>query len=209
MTSRRTSEDDEELNKFDIDAFTRDYRVATRPGKKEHVFGRAEVSRGDWNFSDESESRDPHDRFNQGPSMQRYVKRPFHIDSASEYEAAMHSRFSVMPLHTVARHHSPMLSPVYEALIVLTLPGSLRPSSSRYWTAIRHRYLTWAQDKKLAVHAGLTTSTAVASQIRAVEQIVKRLIGIEEREALCNGLQVMAEEYDEGWDSGTDSDDDG
>jgi hypothetical protein len=147
MTSRRTSEDDEELNKFDIDAFTRDYRVATRPGKKEHVFGRAEVSRGDWNFSDESESRDPHDRFNQGPSMQRYVKRPFHIDSASEYEAAMHSRFSVMPLHTVARHHSPMLSPVYEALIVLTLPGSLRPSSSRYWTAIRHRYLTWAQDK--------------------------------------------------------------
>jgi hypothetical protein len=65
------------------------------------------------------------------------------------------------------------------------------------------------QAKKLAVHAGLTTSTAVASQIRAVEQIVKRLIGIEEREALCNGLQVMAEEYDEGWDSGTDSDDDG
>lgn len=65
------------------------------------------------------------------------------------------------------------------------------------------------QATKLAVHAGLTTSTAVASQIRAVEQIVKRLVGIEEREALCNGLQVMAEEYDEGWDSGTDSDDDG
>jgi hypothetical protein len=64
------------------------------------------------------------------------------------------------------------------------------------------------QATKLAVHAGLTTSTAVADQVRAVEQIVKRLVGIEEREALCNGLQVMAEEYDEGWDSGTDSDDD-
>jgi hypothetical protein len=62
---------------------------------------------------------------------------------------------------------------------------------------------------KLAVHAGLTTSTAVADQVRAVEQIVKRLVGIEEREALCNGLQVIAEEYDEGWDSGSDSDDDG
>jgi hypothetical protein len=61
---------------------------------------------------------------------------------------------------------------------------------------------------KLAVHAGLTTSTAVANQVRAMEQLVKRLVGIEERESLCNGLQVLAEEYDEGWDSGSDSDDD-
>ena len=61
---------------------------------------------------------------------------------------------------------------------------------------------------KLAVHAGLTTSTAVANQVRAIEQIVKRLVGFDEREALCDGLQVIAEEYDEGWDSGTDSDDD-
>jgi hypothetical protein len=61
---------------------------------------------------------------------------------------------------------------------------------------------------KLAIHAGLTTSTAVAGQVRAVEQIVKRLVGIEEREALCNGLQVIAEEYDEGWDSGSESDGD-
>jgi hypothetical protein len=64
------------------------------------------------------------------------------------------------------------------------------------------------QASKLAVHTGLTTSTAVADQVRAMEQIVKRLVRIEEREALCNGLQVIAEEYDEGWDSGTDSDDD-
>jgi hypothetical protein len=41
-----------------------------------------------------------------------------------------------------------------------------------------------------------------------VEQIVRRLVGIEEREALCNGLQVIAEEYDEGWDSGSDGDED-
>lgn len=61
---------------------------------------------------------------------------------------------------------------------------------------------------KLAVHAGLTTSTMVAEQIRNMEQIVKRLVGTEDREALCNGLQVLAEEYDEGWDSGTDNDDD-
>lgn len=62
--------------------------------------------------------------------------------------------------------------------------------------------------EKLAVHAGLTTSTAVAGQIRTLEPIIKRMINIEEREALSNGLQVLAEEYDEGWDSGSDSDDD-
>jgi hypothetical protein len=64
--------------------------------------------------------------------------------------------------------------------------------------------------KKLAVHAGLTTSTAVAGQVRAVEQIVRRMhmVTLGEREALCNGLQSMAEEYDEGWDSGSDSEDD-
>jgi len=61
---------------------------------------------------------------------------------------------------------------------------------------------------ELAVHAGLTTSTAVADQVRAIEQVVKRLVSVEERESLCNGLQVLAEEYDEGWDSGTDSDND-
>jgi len=64
------------------------------------------------------------------------------------------------------------------------------------------------QTEKLAVHAGLTTSTAVAGQIRTLEPIIKRMINIEEREALSNGLQVLAEEYDEGWDSGSDSDDD-
>jgi hypothetical protein len=151
MTSRHTSEGDEELSKFDLDVFTRDYRVATpRLSKKEHVFGRAEVSRGNWSLSDESEPCDPHDRFNQGPSLQRYVNRPLHFQRASEYEAAMHSAFLVMPLHTVydvARHHSPILLLVCEALTVLTLPGLLRPSSFRYWTAIRHRYLTLAQDK--------------------------------------------------------------
>lgn len=58
------------------------------------------------------------------------------------------------------------------------------------------------------MRTGLTTSTAVAGQIRAIEQVAKRLISIEDKESLCNGLQVLAEEYDEGWDSGTDTDDD-
>jgi hypothetical protein len=73
MTPRDTSEGDEQLSSFDIDVFTRDYRIASRRGKKEHIFGRAEASRGDWNLSEDSGAHDPHDRFNQGPALQRYV----------------------------------------------------------------------------------------------------------------------------------------
>jgi hypothetical protein len=71
-TSRQTSESDNPLVSFDIDAFTRDYRTASRRSKKEHVFGRAEAYRGDWTLSEDSE-RDPHDRFHQGPAIQRCV----------------------------------------------------------------------------------------------------------------------------------------
>lgn len=72
-TSRHTSEEGSELDGFDIDAFTRDYRVGSKKVKKEHVFGRAEVYRGDWDLLDESAQRDPHDRFEHGPAVQRYV----------------------------------------------------------------------------------------------------------------------------------------
>lgn len=61
---------------------------------------------------------------------------------------------------------------------------------------------------KLAVHTGLTTSTEVAVQIRTMEQIAKHFLRSDERENISNGLQVLAEEYDEGWDSGSESDGD-
>lgn len=70
MTSRRTSESDEQLSTFDIDVFARDYRVSVKHEKKEHIFGRAEVSRGNWDLSEEG-GRDPHDRFDEGPALQR------------------------------------------------------------------------------------------------------------------------------------------
>lgn len=59
---------------------------------------------------------------------------------------------------------------------------------------------------KLAVHSGLTTSTAVAQEIRTLERLVGRMVSLDERESLCNGLHTFAEEYDEGWDSGSESD---
>lgn len=55
------------------------------------------------------------------------------------------------------------------------------------------------------MHSALSTSTAVANQIRTMDEVVRRMIGLEERETLSNGLQVLAEEYEEGYDSGSDS----
>lgn len=58
------------------------------------------------------------------------------------------------------------------------------------------------------MYSALSTSSSVANKIRSIEQAVRRLVGLDEREALSNGLEVLAEEYDEGWNSGTDSDED-
>jgi len=72
VTSRRASEDEDSLSRFDMDVFTREYRTATRTKETEHVFGRAEGLRGDWDLAGH-DGRDPHDRFDRGPSIQRYV----------------------------------------------------------------------------------------------------------------------------------------
>lgn len=75
ITPRHTSEADnnDKLSNFDIDVFSRNYRVNSRPGKKEHIFGRAEISRGNWDLSEEEDAHDPHNRFNHGPALQRWV----------------------------------------------------------------------------------------------------------------------------------------
>jgi hypothetical protein len=71
ITPPLASEGDEQLSNFDIDVFTREYRVSLKTGRKEHVFGRVEVSRGNWSLPEDDEVRDPRDRFYQGPILQR------------------------------------------------------------------------------------------------------------------------------------------
>ncbi|CAG8955192.1 hypothetical protein HYFRA_00007208 [Hymenoscyphus fraxineus] len=60
----------------------------------------------------------------------------------------------------------------------------------------------------LAISTSLSTDTTVALRIKNLQQIVNRAIGVDEREALSNSLGEIAEAYEEGWDSGTDDDDD-
>jgi len=60
----------------------------------------------------------------------------------------------------------------------------------------------------VSVHTSLSTDTAVALRVKALSSIINRFIGLDEREALSNSLGEIAEAYEEGWDSGSDEDDD-
>ena len=176
LVSQDTTEDDTQLGTFDIDFFSKDYKIGSvKSGKDEQIFGRVEASRGEWDMSNAG-GRDPRDRFGTGPAVQRYAGVTWWL-----FELKL----------TSSRYSAPLLFPQLDSF-----PNSVFSVGTGHVS-------------KLAIHAGLTTSTAVADQVRAIEQIAKRLVGVEDRETLCNGLQVIAEEYDEGWDGGlTDSDDD-
>ncbi len=41
-----------------------------------------------------------------------------------------------------------------------------------------------------------------------LQSVVNRAVGLDEREALYNGLGEICEAYEEGWESGSDKDDD-
>jgi hypothetical protein len=61
--------------------------------------------------------------------------------------------------------------------------------------------------EELAVHAALSSSTGVAERIRYLADIVRRSVGVEEREGLRADLLTMAEEYVEGWEEGSSEED--
>ncbi|KAL1634407.1 mtDNA inheritance, partitioning of the mitochondrial organelle [Diplodia intermedia] len=59
----------------------------------------------------------------------------------------------------------------------------------------------------LAVRTALSTSSATSGRLRAMGMLVGRLVGVDMREELSNGLKSLADEYEEGWDSGLDGED--
>ena len=60
----------------------------------------------------------------------------------------------------------------------------------------------------LAVTTALTTDTALSDRLRLLRSTVVRSIGLEDRETLSNELAEMADEYHEGWSSGSDEGED-
>lgn len=60
----------------------------------------------------------------------------------------------------------------------------------------------------ISVRTALSTDSSVALRLKNLGAVVGRSISMEERESLTNALGEIAEGYEEGWDSGSDSDDD-
>ncbi|KAK0711352.1 tubulin domain-containing protein [Lasiosphaeris hirsuta] len=58
------------------------------------------------------------------------------------------------------------------------------------------------------ITSSLSTNTAVSDRLKTLRTTVARSIGVEDREALGNELAEMADEYHEGWSSGTDDGED-
>jgi len=59
-----------------------------------------------------------------------------------------------------------------------------------------------------SVAAGLSTDSSVFGRLRLLRNNVARSIGLEDRETLSNDLAEMADEYHDGWSSGSDEGDD-
>lgn len=82
--------------------------------------------------------------------------------------------------------------------------GLLFPALSSYPQIFRFA----GQLNTLAIKASVSTTTAVADRIRAIESVTRRAVGVVERENLCDGLTTMAEEYEEGWSDDEDYEED-
>ncbi|PKX93822.1 misato family protein [Aspergillus novofumigatus IBT 16806] len=91
----------------------------------------------------------------------------------------------------------PMLESFY---IPLAYP--ILDSSPRNIFSVEHR------DAKINVLAALTASSRTATKLKAMEAVAGRVIGVDERENLVNGLGEIRESYEIGWMSDSDFDDD-
>lgn len=63
-------------------------------------------------------------------------------------------------------------------------------------------------DEGVNVFAALTSSSRTAETLKGLEATAGRTIGIDEREALTNGLGKIREAYETGWSGSSESEDD-
>ena len=67
---------------------------------------------------------------------------------------------------------------------------------------------TSTPDAGVSVLAGLTSSSRTADALKGLESVAGRMIEVDERETLVNGLGEIRESYETGWNSESDFDDD-
>jgi hypothetical protein len=108
-----------------------------------------------------------------------------HADGEHEHEAGL-GRFSEGPRSATYRVDLPF------------------PTLSSYPPIFRFH----SRPEKLAIKVSVSTTTEVANRVRGLASTARRMVGVDEREALCDGLTSMAEEYEEGWSDDDDYDED-
>lgn len=86
---------------------------------------------------------------------------------------------------------------------------------NRYYTTLRFPILdSYPRDllprsngeTAVEIHAALSTTTRIGDKLKELQTIAGRTIGVDEREALINGLGELRESYEKGWISDTDDD---
>lgn len=102
-----------------------------------------------------------------------------------------------------------LLTPLFE-LGVLKRPLSYRsPLRLPLLDSFPHGlYPTSNSDEGLSVFATLTASTRTAKRIKSIQTTATRMVSVDEREALYNGLGEIRESYETGWSSGSEEEDD-
>lgn len=58
--------------------------------------------------------------------------------------------------------------------------------------------------QSVAVHSCLTTGTNISLRIKYLQELVRKMVSVEQRENFSNGLGNLRDAYEEGWDSGSD-----
>lgn len=62
--------------------------------------------------------------------------------------------------------------------------------------------------KSVPIHTALSTTSGTVRRIKALQTVVSRMAGLDEREALFSGLGDLAEVYEEGWNGISDDESD-
>lgn len=85
-------------------------------------------------------------------------------------------------------------------------------SGNRYYTPLEYPFLDSfpnilsqlsSPSQAVVIHSSLSTSTRISSRLRGLQNLVRKMVPVEERETLYNGLGDLREAY-EGWPEGSD-----
>ncbi|KAH8698882.1 putative mtDNA inheritance protein Dml1 [Talaromyces proteolyticus] len=92
-----------------------------------------------------------------------------------------------------------------------------KPALKRFSTTLRfplpdsyprNLFSDYDAETGVELYTALSSTSRIGDKLKDLQTIASRMVGVEERETLTNGLGELREAYEKGWMSETDSDDD-